>query len=81
MNITQLTSVAREPVLNKLINCQLEAKDKQTLQYVIQTIKNSAGADGKEFVAYMQSKDQIRNENFAATHTEIASAMGYYEII
>ena len=81
MSITQLTSVARELVLNKLINCQLQAKDKQTLQYVIQTIENSAGADGKAFVAYMQSKDQIRNENFANTHTEIASAMGYHEII
>ena len=81
MSITQLTSVARKLVLNKLINCQLDTKDKQTLQYVIQTIENSKGADGKEFVAYMQSKDRIRNENFAATHTTIAEAMGYYETI
>jgi MoaA/NifB/PqqE/SkfB family radical SAM enzyme len=81
MSITQLTSVARKLVLNKLINSQLDTKDKQTLEYVIQTIKNSAGSDGKEFVAYMQNKDQIRNEDFAVTHTEISNAMGYYETI
>jgi MoaA/NifB/PqqE/SkfB family radical SAM enzyme len=81
LSITQLTNVAQKLVLNKLINCQLDAKDKQTLQHVIKTIKNSAGSDGKEFIAYMKSKDHLRNENFADTHTEIAIAMGYYETI
>jgi MoaA/NifB/PqqE/SkfB family radical SAM enzyme len=77
MSITQLTNEARQLVLNKLITCQLDTKDKQTLQHVVQTIENSTGSDGKEFIAYMQAKDCVRNENFALTHTEIALAMGY----
>lgn len=81
LSIKQLTTEARQLVLNKLTNCQLPSRDKQTLQYVIQTIKESTTSDGKEFVLNMKIKDRVRNENFADTHNEIANAMGYHEII
>ena len=81
LSIRQLTSSARNIVLNKLINCSFTGKDRQAIQYVIQTIQDSPGSDGKEFVSYMQNKDMLRHENFASTHNEIALAMGYNETI
>jgi MoaA/NifB/PqqE/SkfB family radical SAM enzyme len=81
LSVTQLTNSAQQLVLNKLTNCELNAEDKHNLQYVIQTIKQSTVSDGKEFVKYMRAKDCIRNENFAVTHEEISSAMGYQKTV
>lgn len=79
ISITQLTKSAQQLVLDKLLACELESEDDHNLQYIIQSVRNSSGSDGKDFVAHMRAKDQIRNENFATTHKEIAVAMGYYE--
>ena len=79
ISITQLTKSAQQLVLDKLLACELESEDYHNLQYIIQSVRNSSGSDGKDFVAHMRAKDQIRNENFATTHKEIAVAMGYYE--
>lgn len=82
LSIAQLTVDAKQLVLNKLTSCQYVDETAQSaLDYVIKTIKNSPVSNGKEFVTKMQAKDRLRNENFAETHPEIATAMGYNETI
>lgn len=81
LSITKLTLSAKQLVLNKLTKCQLDTTDHQKLQPVIQLINGSTGSSGKQFVSEMKNRDRIRNENFAETHPEIATAMGYHETI
>jgi hypothetical protein len=81
LSIAHMTQSARELVLNKLTTCHISEQDQQALHYVVQTIRDSTAADGKEFVTNMQAKDRLRNENFADAHKEIALAMGYYETV
>jgi sulfatase maturation enzyme AslB (radical SAM superfamily) len=77
LSAEQLTPVAKQLVLDKLKSAQLAPEDQEKLNFIINRVKQIKTSDGVEFCKYMQSKDQIRKENFARTHKEIASAMGY----
>lgn len=71
-NIDYLTPAAKELVINKF-----KTSTNPNLQNIAQRIQRSAGSDGTEFVKQMKKFDNLRNQNFAETHLEIATAMGY----
>ena len=77
LSIKNITSAAKELILNKLTNTKLAPADQQNLNVIIGEIMQAPTSDGKEFCRYMQEKDQLRKENFGKTHAEIAQAMGY----
>lgn len=80
LNISNVTSDARNLILQKLVSYQQYSKAATTSKFITNTInilKSATLSDGKEFCQYMQRLDSIRNENFTDTHTEIAIAMGY----
>ena len=76
-SITKLTKQAKQLVLDKLINADIEPDDKNKLAGIIKIIESSGISDGKEFCSATKQLDLLRNENFMQTHTEIAKAMGY----
>lgn len=72
LSISNLTSAARDLVLDKFKNNQ---------HPLITSIKNklnqSSTSNGKEFIKMMTDLDRVRKQNFAEHHYEIAKAMGY----
>jgi MoaA/NifB/PqqE/SkfB family radical SAM enzyme len=72
LSITNLTDDAKRLVISKHQN-----SSHPELQKIINIIDNSFGSNGEKFVKFMQNLDQIRNENFATSHRDIALAMGY----
>ena len=77
-NIKQLTPQAKQLVINKLTNSGLPAEHQSRLNYILSTIqKSSDHNDGQDFVKNIQLVDQVRNQNFALAHPEIAQAMGF----
>lgn len=71
-SIEYLTPEAKDLVFEKLSNSTVPE-----LQNILKKVQKSAGSNGKDFVEHMQKLDKWRNQNFALTHSEIASAMGY----
>jgi hypothetical protein len=47
------------------------------MQRVIKIIQEIPDNDGKDFRSKIKWFDQVREENFSETHSEIAKAMGY----
>lgn len=72
-DIKNMTVKAQELVLTKLE----KYKDIEQISGIIEVIKNSKGADGKEFVTQTKLLDQKRKQDFRTTHPDIAKAMGY----
>lgn len=72
LSVYNLTPAAKDLVLSKL-----KLSNDPRLKSIITTIQQSATSDGKEFNLYMKNKDQLRNENFNLSHSEIAQAMSY----
>jgi MoaA/NifB/PqqE/SkfB family radical SAM enzyme len=77
LSITNLTTQAQDLVIDRLTSTEFTVKEKSEVTAIIEVIKNSFGADGTEFIKEMKRFDQIRNQDFAKTHTDIAKAMGY----
>jgi MoaA/NifB/PqqE/SkfB family radical SAM enzyme len=72
LSVQNLTPTAKNLVLKKLKSC-----NDNRLDMIINFVEQSITSDGKEFCLFMKNKDQLRNENFAISHPEIAEAMGY----
>ena len=77
LSITSLTEQGKHLVIDRLSNAEFIGKEKSEIAAIIGVIKNSCGSDGTEFIKEMKRFDQIRNQDFAKTHTDIAKAMGY----
>ena len=75
--ITNLTDTAKKLVLDRLSAASLTEQEQVHVSAVIKLIETSKGSDGQQFIQSMKHYDQIRNQNFAVTHTDIAKAMGY----
>jgi MoaA/NifB/PqqE/SkfB family radical SAM enzyme len=77
ISVDWLTPEARTLVIDRLVSADLPADDRVKLFYVINCVRSATTSDGAEFRKQMQSKDQIRHQNFILTHQEIAQAMGF----
>lgn len=72
LDIDKMTPVAKRIVVDKL-----SQHPDPRLKDIAHRVSKSSGSDGKEFLEYMLGLDQQRQQNFASSHQEIASAMGY----
>ena len=79
MNISRMTPLAQQLVIDRLSNHQFHLKYRAEILRIIQFIKNGQGSDGNEFVRKMKQTDEYREQSFLNTHPEIAKAMGYNE--
>ena len=78
MSVRNLTAQGKQQVINKLTNSGLSHAHQQRLNFVIDVIKNSSSySDGQSFIKNIRLVDNLRDENFALTHPEIAKAMGF----
>ena len=78
MSIRRLTPRAKQLVINRLTNSGLPEIHQQRLNFVLGVVENSLlQSDGQEFVKNIKLVDNIRGENFARVHPEIADAMGF----
>jgi MoaA/NifB/PqqE/SkfB family radical SAM enzyme len=77
MSIQSMTPAAQELVVGKLRNTDWRDEYQREVENVINFIENGAGSDGREFCRLMKQTDAYRKQDFAATHPEIAKAMGY----
>ena len=78
LSIDQLTSTAKQMVLSRLQNSGLNQFDQSKLDYVIKYLsEQSTVSTGQEFIKEITRVDQIREEDFKKSHTEIALAMGF----
>lgn len=78
MSVRNLTAQGKQQVINKLTNSGLSHAHQQQLNFVIDVIKNSSSySDGQSFIKNIRLVDNLRDENFALTHPEIAKAMGF----
>jgi organic radical activating enzyme len=77
MCIDNLTTAAKQMVVDKLISGKFIPKHKAEIIRIVKFIENGIGNDGKEFVSKMKQTDKYRNQKFSITHPEIASSMGY----
>ena len=72
LNIDFVTTAARDLIYQKYHN-----HSNIELQKIAQRIQHATGHDGIEFVSYMKTLDQRRNQNFSLEHQAIAIPMGY----
>jgi MoaA/NifB/PqqE/SkfB family radical SAM enzyme len=72
LDIKNLTKSAQQLVIARYQNCRWPE-----LKNIATTLLSSPAGPGTEFQQYIGYYDKIRQENFALTHNEIASAMGY----
>ena len=77
MCIINLTTNAKQTVIDKLKLGQFSPKHRAEILRIIKFIENGSGNDGEEFLYKMNQTDQYRKQNFKDTHPEIATAMGY----
>lgn len=77
LSVDSLTPKAKQLVLDKLTNANMDKNDLNKLSFVIKQVQNARTSDGNLFCANMKNLDRLRNENFAETHKEIAEVMGY----
>lgn len=75
-SIRSLTPAAKDLVLGKLESHDF-GKHQSQVDTFISIIKHSPGSDGQDFVKYMKKLDLQRGQDFAKSHSEIASAMNY----
>lgn len=73
-----LSRDAKKIILEKYANFDLDHRDRNHLQYVVSTIKESDTVDSTDrFCDFIRKKDIIRQEDFSDAHPEMAAAMGY----
>ena len=72
MELQYLTQEAKKLIIEKFKNHPWE--EMQQICKIIQELPNS---DGQEFISKTKWFDQIREESFFSSHSEIAKAMGY----
>ena len=72
MELQYLTKQAKQLIIDKFQNHPWSE-----IQNIIKTIQELPDTDGREFCEKIKWFDQIRKENFAESHPEIAKAMGY----
>lgn len=80
LSIRSMTNSARSIAIDKLSEYRNGIDDVNIRDYldgVINVLQNSKACDGQEFCKEMKLLDDIRNQNFAATHPEIAKLMNY----
>jgi len=80
LSIHSMTNSARSVAIDKLSEYRNGIDDvniRDELDGVINVLQNSKACDGQEFCKEMKLLDGIRNQNFAATHLEIAKLMNY----
>lgn len=77
MNIGQMTSHAKELVIDRLSSHQFDSAYQSNILQTINFINNGSGSDGTEFVAKMKQTDDYRKQSMLTTHGAIARAMGY----
>ena len=78
MSVQYMTPEAKELVLNKLKTTFWTTQHyQQEIDSLINFIEAGPGSDGREFLFKMKRTDAHRDQNFSATHIEIAKAMGY----
>jgi MoaA/NifB/PqqE/SkfB family radical SAM enzyme len=70
--LESLTASAKEIILQKFQNY-----DWPEMKNILKKIQSINTSDGKKFIETTKWFDQIRQENFADSHPEIAKAMGY----
>ena len=79
LSIVSMTEEARQLVIERL--GQYQANNTildQFIQQTISTVLANPAQDTSKFTEYMKTLDQLRNENFAEHHLEIAQAMKYH---
>lgn len=72
LNIDRMTPAAKQLIIEKYHNHPNTA-----LKNLSARVGNSVGSNGAEFVRRIKNLDARRDQNFAASHLEIATAMGY----
>ena len=72
LNIDYMTLEARQLVFDKY-----HLSKNPLLNKLARRVNESTGSDGKKFFQEMKRFDELRNEKFSETHSEIAHAMGY----
>jgi MoaA/NifB/PqqE/SkfB family radical SAM enzyme len=77
MSIGNLTTQAKELVVQKLSQSEFDPKFRLEILKIIKFLENGKGTDGKVFLQKMQQTDKFREQSFKDTHSEIATAMGY----
>jgi sulfatase maturation enzyme AslB (radical SAM superfamily) len=71
-DLKHLTADAKELIINKFQNHQWPE-----MKNILAYIKSVPDSNGREFVKLCKHFDDLRNQNFADSHTEVAKAMGY----
>lgn len=77
LSVDQLTPRAKELVLHHLRSADLAGTDREKMTSVISMVEMAKTSSGENFLKYMQSLDQLRQEKFHEHHKDIAIAMGY----
>jgi MoaA/NifB/PqqE/SkfB family radical SAM enzyme len=77
MSIGNLTTQAKELVVQKLSQSEFNPKFRLEILKIIKFLENGKGSNGKIFLQKMQQTDSFRKQSFKDTHEEIAIAMGY----
>jgi hypothetical protein len=77
MNIGSMTEAAKALVIERLTAGDFIPRHRKEIDKIIQFIKNGTTMDNAQFLKEMKRTDTYRGEDFAATHTDIAIAMGY----
>ena len=77
MSIANLTTAARQIVINKLDKLKVADKFRLEILRIIKFIMNSQGSNGSKFIEKMKQTDLYRHQSLKDTHMEIATAMGY----
>jgi hypothetical protein len=76
--IGNVTPAAQKLIIDRLSDYECaDSKLQKFIQTSIDVIASAEHNDGGEFCKYMKHLDRIRNQDFSATHKDIALAMGY----
>ena len=77
LSIGTMPDSAKQTVIDHLESGTFSDKRRAEINKIITFIKQGTSRDGTEFRKKMKYRDEIRGENFADTHPEIAFAMNY----
>ena len=71
-DLRHLTTDAKDLIINKFQNHPWPE-----MKNILNYIKSGPESDGQEFIKLCKHFDDLRNQNFTDSHSEIAKAMGY----
>jgi MoaA/NifB/PqqE/SkfB family radical SAM enzyme len=77
MSIGIMPDQAKQMVMDHLESGNFTDQHRIEIDKIIDFMRTAKSTSGKRFQEKMKHLDQIRGENFAETHPEIAKAMGY----